>query len=101
MNPDTESQIEKIVRTVVQSVPRAQSRGDLITPNPKLKLLDQVRDVMRLKHYSIGTERSYCDWIRRYVQFHQMHSREDLFPGEAKVEACLSDLACCGRAAAG
>ncbi|MCX6915525.1 MAG: hypothetical protein NT167_21180 [Verrucomicrobia bacterium] len=29
--------------------------SDLITPNPKLKLLDQVREVMRLKHYSIRT----------------------------------------------
>jgi len=28
-------------------------RRDLVTPNPKLKLLDQVREVMRLKHYSI------------------------------------------------
>jgi len=25
--------------------------------------VDQVREVMRLKHYSIRTERSYCDWI--------------------------------------
>ena len=33
-------------------------------PNPKLKLLDQVREVMRLRHYSFRTERSYCDWIR-------------------------------------
>ena len=38
-------------------------RFELITPNPKLKLLDQVREVMRLKHYSIRTESSYCDWI--------------------------------------
>jgi hypothetical protein len=30
---------------------------DLITPNPKLKLLDQVREVMRIKHYSIRTEK--------------------------------------------
>ena len=36
-----------------------------VIPNPKLKLLDQVREVMRLKHYSIRTERSYCDWIKR------------------------------------
>jgi hypothetical protein len=41
-------------------------REALITPNPKLKLLQQVREVMRLKHYSIRTERSYCDWIRRF-----------------------------------
>ena len=30
--------------------------SDLIVPNPKLKLLDKVREVMRLKHYSIRTE---------------------------------------------
>ena len=32
------------------------SRRDLITPNPKLKLLGQVREVMRLNHHSIRTE---------------------------------------------
>jgi integron integrase len=75
-------------------------RSDLITPNPKLKLLDQVREVMRLKHYSIRTERSYCDWIKRYVQFHHMHSREDLQGAEAKIELFLSDLAVNGHVAA-
>jgi hypothetical protein len=33
------------------------------------KLLDQVRDLMRLHHYSIHTERSYTDWIKRYIHF--------------------------------
>jgi len=37
---------------------------ETVVPNPKLKLLDQVREVMRLKHYSIRTERAYCDWIK-------------------------------------
>ena len=64
-------------------------RRDLITPNPKLKLLDQVREVMRLKHYSIRTETAYCDWIRRYIKFHAMRSREDLQPAEAKMELFL------------
>jgi hypothetical protein len=32
-----------------------------VIPNPKLKLLDQVREVMRLKHYSIRTERCFCE----------------------------------------
>lgn len=36
-----------------------------VIPNPKLKLLEQVREVLRLRHYSIRTEQSYCDWIRR------------------------------------
>ena len=42
------------------------------------KLLDQVRNVLRLHHYSIHTERSYVDWIKRYVQFHRMRSREEV-----------------------
>ena len=56
-----------------------QVRSDLIIPNPKLRLMQQVREVMRLKHYSIRTERSYCDWIRRYIKFHGMR-REELLP---------------------
>ena len=34
------------------------------------KLMDEVHAVMRLKHYSIHAERSYCDWIKRFVCFH-------------------------------
>ena len=37
---------------------------------PKPRLLDQVRNVIRLKHYSIRTEQSYIDWIKRYIFFH-------------------------------
>ena len=73
---------------------------ELVIPNPKLKLLDQVREVLRVKHYAIRTEQSYCDWIRRYVRFHGMRSREDLFPGTDKVELFLSDLAVNGHVAA-
>jgi len=73
----------------------------LIIPNPKLKLLDQVREVMRLKHYSIRTEQCYCDWIRRFVRFHAMKARDDLLCGpEAKMELFLSDLAVNGHVAA-
>jgi integron integrase len=57
------------------------------------KLLDQVRDVLRLKHYSIHTERSYCDWIKKYVLFHHMTSRHDLENGEQKIEQFLTHLA--------
>ena len=34
------------------------------------KLLDQVRDAIRLKHYSIRTEEAYVSWIKRYILFH-------------------------------
>ena len=33
-----------------------------------MKLLDQVREVIRKKHYSIRTEQAYVDWIRRYLK---------------------------------
>jgi integron integrase len=75
-------------------------RREAVIPNPKARLQEQVREVMRLQHYSIRTERSYWDWIRRYVKFHGMHAREELVPGEGKVEQFLSDLAVRGQVAA-
>lgn len=57
------------------------------------RLLDQVRRVMRVQRYSIHSERTYVDWIRRFVKFHRMTSRDDLRGGEAKIEAFLTDLA--------
>jgi len=57
------------------------------------RLLDEVRNFMRLKHYSIHTERTYCDWIKRFVHFHRMSSRNDLNNGEEKIETFLTHLA--------
>jgi hypothetical protein len=34
------------------------------------KLLDQVSDAIRVKHYSLRTEKTYKDWIKRYILFH-------------------------------
>ena len=60
--------------------------------NPKL--LDEVRQRMRIKHYSIHTERSYCDWIRRFVKFHRLADKSELLVNsEGKIEAFLSYLA--------
>ena len=60
-------------------------------PNPKLKLLDQVSEVMRFKHYSLRTETTYRGWIRRFILFHgKRHPRE---MGPPEVERFLSDLA--------
>jgi site-specific recombinase XerD len=63
------------------------------------RLLEQVRQVMRLHHYSLHTERAYVDWIKRYIRFHQMQRREDLGGGEGKIEAFLTDLAVKGKVA--
>ena len=64
------------------------------------KLLDEVRQVLRLHHYSIHTERSSVEWIVRFVRFHGMRSRHDLFPAEPKIESFLTDLAVQGNVAA-
>ena len=72
-------------------------RGGIV-PNPKKKLLDQVREVIQLKHYSIRTEQTYVDWIKRYIFFHgKRHPRE--MKGK-EIEVFLTDLAVRRRVAA-
>jgi integron integrase len=66
-------------------------------PRPR-KLLDQVRDVIRLKHYSYRTEQSYVGWIRRYILFHNKQHPKDM--GGAEVEAFLTHLAVEGHVSA-
>ena len=68
-------------------------------PEPKLRLLDQVRQVLRYHHYAYRTEQTYCDWIVRYVKFHgaKKHPHE---MGKAEIEAFLSHLATHGRVSA-
>ena len=62
------------------------------------KLLDQVRGKIRLKHYSIRTEQSYVDWIKRFILFHGKHHPKDL--GAQEVEEFLTYLAVEGKVAA-
>ncbi len=53
-------------------------------------LLTETRDLMWRLHYSIHTERAYCDWIACVVRFHHMQARETLLAGpEKKVEDYL------------
>src|SRR5207249_10575803 len=69
-------------------------------PTKPKKLLDQVREELRLRRYSLRTEQAYTDWIKRYVRFHKMRSRPDLEDGTAKVAAFLTHLAVEGQVAA-
>jgi len=57
----------------------------------KPRLLDQVRERCRLKHYSIRTEQRYCDWIRRFILFHDKRHPSEM--GKLHIEAFLTDLA--------
>ncbi len=55
------------------------------------RLLDQVRDTIRLKHYSIRTEETYIGWIKRYIFFHNKRHPKDM--GEIEIKAFLTNLA--------
>ena len=55
------------------------------------KLLDQVREVLRMKHYSLRTEQAYVSWIKRYIFFHDKRHPAEM--SEAEIRAFVSDLA--------
>ena len=55
------------------------------------KLIEQVRDAIRLKHYSYQTEKTYVYWIKRYIFFHNKRHPKDM--GGKEIEAFLTDLA--------
>lgn len=57
----------------------------------KPRLLDQVREQIRLRHYSIRTEAVYLEWVKRYIRFHKYRHPQEM--GGPEVEAFLSDLA--------
>ncbi|MGH8581696.1 MAG: integron integrase [Gammaproteobacteria bacterium] len=65
---------------------------------PAPKLLDRVRDKIRLKHYSIRTEQAYVDWVKRFVLFHGKRHPSGM--GAVEVEAFLTHLAVAGKVAA-
>ena len=54
------------------------------------KLLDQVRDKIRFKHYSLSTENTYLSWIKQFILYHGKRHPVDM--GAAEVEAFLTDV---------
>jgi hypothetical protein len=64
-----------------------------------MKLLEQVRDVIRKKHYSILTEQAYVEWIRRFILFHKKQHPKDM--GEKEISQFISHLATDRNVAAG
>jgi site-specific recombinase XerD len=66
--------------------------------HPPRKLLDQVREVIRLKHYSYRTEKTYVQWIRRFILFHNKRHPNEM--GVPEIEAFLTHLAIEGNVTA-
>jgi len=63
-----------------------------------MKLLDQCRQIARVRHLALRTERSYLYWIERYIRFHNIQHPATL--GAAEVESFLTDLAVSGNVSA-
>ena len=72
------------------------AKAAFVIANPKSKLLDQMREVLRVKHYSLRTEETYVQWVQRFLKFHRnqvgawKHPRE---LGVTEVVAFLNHLA--------
>lgn len=62
------------------------------------RLLDQVRDTIRRKHYSLRTEQTYLHWTKRYIYFHGKRHPAEL--GSSHVTAFLNHLATVGQVSA-
>lgn len=57
----------------------------------KPKLLDQLRQALRVRHYSRRTEQAYGSWAKRYIHFHNLRHPAEM--GEAEINAFLTHLA--------
>ena len=69
------------VKAVVQTPPAIQ----------KPKLLDQVREAIRTRHYSYRTEKAYVHWVKRFIFFHNKRHPAEM--GEVEIGRFLSALA--------
>jgi hypothetical protein len=62
------------------------------------KLLEQVRAVARLRHFSLSTEEAYRHWIRRFILFHRKRHPAEM--GADHIRQFLSHLSVTGRVSA-
>lgn len=69
----------------------ATHQHDTAEAPPKPRLLDQMREVIRVKHYSLRTEKTYLGWVKHFVRWSGMRHPKDM--GAAEIEAFLSMLA--------
>ena len=71
-------------------------KAAFVIANPKSALMDQIREVLRVKHYSLRTEEAYTGWVLRFLKFHRDQSGEWIHPrdlGSAEVVGFLNHLA--------
>jgi site-specific recombinase XerD len=58
---------------------------------PETKLLDQLREALRSRHYGRRTEQTYCHWVKRYIFFHNVRHPAEM--AEQEMNQFLTHLA--------
>ena len=69
------------------------AKAAFVIANPKSRLLDQLREVCRVKHYSLRTEEAYAQWVKRYLIFCRdyRHLTPTLSPSDAERGKCPAE----------
>jgi integron integrase len=74
----------------LKKIPGGKSGLSLVR-DAKPKLLDQLREALRARHYSRRTEQTYCSWVKRFIFFHNVRHPEEM--AEPEINAFLTHLA--------
>jgi integron integrase len=84
------AKIYRLNRERISTSPQAPTASPLLS-SAKPKLLDQVRQAIRMRHYSPRTEETYVHWIKRFIFFHNKRHPAEM--AEAEIALFLSNLA--------
>ena len=78
---------------MIESTAKAAPRfaREWLVPHPKLRLREQVHEVMRFKHYAVRTEEAYWNWMRQFILFHDKKPPREM--GAEQVHEFLAHLA--------
>src|SRR5256712_12900481 len=91
------AKIYRLNRERPAAIPAAPTANTTSLPQ-KPKLLDQVRQAIRTRHYSYRTEKAYVQWIKRFIFFHNKRHPAEM--AEAEIGRFLSSLATDGHVSA-
>ena len=64
--------------------------SDTLVPVTKPEPLDQLRDVLRRRHYALATDKSYVGWCRRLILFQNKRHPNEM--GEGEIRAFLTHM---------
>lgn len=82
--------------TPARALPSTVSTPAVAPKQPRL--MDQLREAIRSRHYARRTEATYCQWVLRFIRFHAMRHPKEM--AEPEVNAFLSHLAVHGNVSA-